>query len=190
MQAICGKYDRSVMFANLENDGIAKPLNVMMKIAFETGADYVVTMSNDMLEQEGWIVQMALAAMQLQKVGIVSIPPTDPTVTRYERKEENGFTIEEGDLIGNFLITRALWEKIGGFSEEYGNYGPIDIDYCMRARIAGFRTIYLSNFKTNHLGYNQDPSYKKPKMELLAKAWPKFWANCAGYRSGRKNIKQ
>lgn len=189
MQAICGKYDRSAMFASLENDGIAKPLNVLMKIAFETGADYVCTMSNDMLEQDGWLVQMTLAAMQLQNAGIISIPPTDNTVTRYPQWDDSGWIIEEGDLVGNFFITRKLWQAIGGFSEDYGNYGPIDIDYCLRARIAGFRTIYLSNFKTDHIGFVQDKDYKEPKMKLLTKAWPIFWANCAGYRSGRKDIK-
>jgi GT2 family glycosyltransferase len=187
MQAICGKYDRGVTFVDFDNAGISEPLNTMMKIAFEAGADYVITMGNDILEPEGWIARRVLAALEIPQAGVIAIPPKDPSVVRYERKTLNGWNIEEGDVIGNFLITKACWEAIGGFSLDYGNYGPIDLDYCLRSRLAGFKTIYLADMEADHICVGQDYPTRE-KTEQLKKAWPKFWANVMAYKYKKKPL--
>lgn len=40
------------------------------------------------------------------------------------------------------VIRRDLWERIGGFDEGYFFYWS-DIDYCVRARKAGYKTMYI-----------------------------------------------
>lgn len=189
MQSICGKYDRGVSFYDEGNAGISKPINTMMDIAFKAGADYVVTMANDILEPEGWIARRVLAAMEIPKAVVIAIPPNDATVKRYKQVNFAGWNIEEGDVIGNYLITRELWEEIGGFSLDYGLYGPIDLDYCARARLAGFKTLYLADMESQHIGLEQDHAYKAPKTASLQKAWPKFWANLMAYKYQNKSLK-
>lgn len=189
IQTICEQYDRGSSFVTLENEGISRPLNKMMKIAFESGSDFVVTMANDILEPEGWIARLVLAAMEIPKAGVIAIPPKDNTVMRYPSKNIAGWNVEEGDVIGNYLITKELWKAIGGFSEEYGMYGPIDLDYCARARLAGFKTLYLADMKSEHIGLVQEPDYYAPKADSLLKAWPKFYQNLMQYKYGTKNLK-
>lgn len=153
------------------NQGIAGPINYWMERLFASHYDIVVTMANDILEPANWIDLRVKAFQNIPNAGIVSIPIIGQGCIRYQRKAINNITFEEGNIIGNFAISRAVYEAIGGFPECYGLYGPIDLDYCAHARKAGFRTIYLSDYEARHIGTNNPTEYQKAKEESLAKSW-------------------
>ncbi|WP_298469307.1 glycosyltransferase family 2 protein [uncultured Erythrobacter sp.] len=49
------------------------------------------------------------------------------------------------------LIEREIWERLGGFDEEFFMYGE-DVDFCVRARLCGYST-YVSQFvRYVHIG--------------------------------------
>jgi len=54
-------------------------------------------------------------------------------------------------ITGAFIgLRRELFDKIGGFDEDYFMYDE-DVDFCLRARQAGFRSYFLPSAKAVHL---------------------------------------
>lgn len=180
------KYGFEYCHLDNENRGIAHALNHLMGAAFADGADAVVTMANDLLEPNNWIRARVDAAQSIPQTGVVAVPVS--TSTRYGRKTVNGHTIEEGTVIGNWLITRAAYDRIGGFCMDYGIYGPLDIDYCERMRVAGLRFYYLSDLFATEIGRKEDNpiEYQALKMESLNRSMPVFRANQKQYREGKR----
>jgi N-acetylglucosaminyl-diphospho-decaprenol L-rhamnosyltransferase len=62
----------------------------------------------------------------------------------------------EGEVFGAcaaaMLVRRDLFEKLGGFDEDFFCYNE-DVDFAFRARLAGFRAIQLRTATVAHLGY-------------------------------------
>ena len=63
------------------------------------------------------------------------------------------------------VIKRSVIEKIG-FLDENFFYGPDDVDYCNRARKAGFKVIYNGFSKSVHIGSYSGLSPKKDMIYL------------------------
>lgn len=56
------------------------------------------------------------------------------------------------EVIGAFfLVRRALWDELSGLDERYFVYFE-EVDFCLRARQAGYRTVYHSGVKARHIG--------------------------------------
>lgn len=61
-------------------------------------------------------------------------------------------TREVDHVIGAFfLVRRALFESLGGFDERFFVYLE-DLDFSLRARQAGWRTVYLADVQAFHAG--------------------------------------
>ena len=92
---------------------------------------------------------------------------------RYQRQEINGIGYEHGgDIIGNWYVTKEAYYRIGPYPEHYGIYGPIDLEYCARARKAGIKAVYLSDMSAECLECDDDTEYIMNKNRALADAWP------------------
>lgn len=163
-------YDVVVHVHCSQNLGIAAPLNRLAQMAFDDGADVVITMANDILEPEGWIEKRIKAIEAIPNVAVVAIPPTG-TLIRYTKQNTDGITWENGQVIGNWAITKETFEKVGKLYEGFGIYGPIDLEYCDRCAKHGMKTIYLSNEVAEHIGDNDPPEYKKAKEDSLKESW-------------------
>jgi hypothetical protein len=62
---------------------------------------------------------------------------------------------------------------LGPYPEYYGIYGPIDLEYCARARKKGVKYVYLSDMECECLPCdNDDTEYTVAKNLSLANAWP------------------
>ncbi len=48
-------------------------------------------------------------------------------------------------------MRRDLWERLGGLDERFFVYFE-EVDFCLRARQAGFRTVYLATARAFHRG--------------------------------------
>jgi GT2 family glycosyltransferase len=172
IREIVNQYDPVCTINSSTNMGIAAPLNRLAQIAFEDGADMVITMANDILEPEGWVQRRIEAFQKISKVGVVAIPPTG-TLIRYPKQTENGIKYEHGEVIGNYGISKECFETVGGLYTGFGIYGPIDLEYCHRCWKHGYKTIYIEG-SAEHIGDNDPPEYKKAKMDSLRDSWQLF----------------
>lgn len=171
---------------SLQNSGIAIPLNLMMSVAFEDGCDFIITMANDIIEPANWIMERIEVANDIPSAGVVSIPVSDADCKRYDRKNRCGHVVETGLITGNWLIRKELYSAAGGFCVDYGNYGPIDLDYCVRSWRLGFETMYISDISAKHIGVNNPAEYQSEKGRLLESAWPIYHNNLRAYQSGER----
>lgn len=169
-----------------QNTGIAYALNHLIKEAWKRGHRRFCTMANDIKEPPGWLDFRVRAATDIDNTGVVAIPVDG--AARYGRKHVNGWVIDEGTVIGNWLITEQAYSKIGGFCMDYGIYGPLDIDYCERMRAAGLRYYYISDLHADHVGKKEfnPPDYQAAKMTSLNASWATYKANQKLYRQGEK----
>lgn len=87
----------------------------------------------------------------------------------------------------NLWTPRAVWERLGGFTEGFGTYGGLDTDYCVRAKELGVSVVYARKVvvehpprrrirdvarKSFHLGRDRAlVSGGKPEESLLAGGW-------------------
>ena len=47
------------------------------------------------------------------------------------------------------MTPKSLYDQIGGYSKRYPlNYN--DVDYCLKAKELGYRSVYLANVKLYH----------------------------------------
>ena len=92
-------------------------------------------------------------------------------------------------LIGAFiLVSRAVYEKTGGLSEDYFMYAE-DMDWCTRIRLAGWEVVYYPTVKIQYKGTRsarKNSGSAKIFLNSLKTYWMKF-----GYFRGfpkRKDI--
>jgi len=154
---------------HFENVGIAKGVNPAFRWAYQSGYDYVCTMADDIIEPQGWL-KTRLEVMQRYRAGIVAISP-----------ETNHLHAHHAEVIGNTLISRQCFEKIGYWNEEFGMYGPVDLDYNARARGAGLSVMYAPGGSV-HLNTPVDYGYEK--MLLVNQAWGRHAADVRDYNNG------
>lgn len=161
-----------------ENWGIAKPFNILMQRAYKLGYKYFQFMANDILEPEGWVKRKIDYIKEINNSGMVSICPN--ATVPYEQLNNSGMTYHPGDVIGQFMFTREVYEKVGSFYEGFGKYGPIDNDYNNRCTKAGFINYYLPALSSQHIDDNAVPDlYGYDKMTELQKSWQIYQARTA-----------
>ncbi len=110
-------------------------------------------------------------------------------------------------VTGACLITRTdLYKQLGGFDEADFQVAYNDVDYCLRAAAAGFRTVYTPQSTLVHLGsasrgnsYTEKehlafvrryPNYRDPYISEIAQfASPSFRLNPYDHRFSRRPLK-
>ena len=170
-------YRAETIFINTE--GIANAMNEAIDIAGADGYDAIAYLANDIVEPEDWLAKKLYALEFYPNAGIVA-----SSLDRVRRG------VNSQHIIGNWLLSMKVVEQIGIFNESMFPYGPIDLDYCERANIAGFNTYYVMDCLAEHIGgHASGDEYGYNKAELLQKNWSKHEADIRGYRDGSKNIK-
>ncbi len=180
---------------NKENLGFPKGINQGLKAA--AGA-YLLIANNDIVVTEGWLERMIEVAESDPKIGIVG--PVSNAVSGVQldkdanysdiktmhgyakkiRKNNSGKTFEFPRVA--FLCTlikKDVVEKIGGLDEIFspGNYE--DDDFCLRAQIAGFKTIIAQDVFIHHYGsksFTAEGTDKyKERLEINQKKFVDKW---------------
>ncbi len=169
--------DKNLGFCGGNNRGIQD--------ALARGADYVLLLNNDtelhpdLLSE---LVSVAQTDAGIGAVGTKNILMDDHRLVwgaygelRYDRdlvrligsRQPDGpeFTcVKDVDwVIGNgVLMSRAALQAVGGFDERFFGYHE-DVDWCERARKAGFRIVYNGRAIIYHKGFGAaHPSAKMP----------------------------
>ncbi|NMC63685.1 MAG: glycosyltransferase [SAR324 cluster bacterium] len=110
----------------------------------------------------------------------------DPLKAEYCLRKDVDF------VSGAFLMTpRTIWESLGGFDRLFVPAYYEDVDYCLRAKMAGLRIIYEPNVKVLHpehgCGDSQVPAclMERNKKKLLNK-FPGYFKSNEG-KNGLKS---
>ena len=166
-------------YISIFKEGIANAMNEAIDIAGVDGYDAIAYLANDIIEPDNWLAKKVEALQTYPYAGIVS------SSLDHERRG-----VKSEHIISNWLLSMKVVEQIGIFNESMFPYGPIDLDYCERANIAGFNTYYVKDCLAEHIGsHASGDEYGYNKTELLQKNWAKHEADIRGYRNGTKNIK-
>jgi GT2 family glycosyltransferase len=196
------KYKNITVFKSHTNIGASAGRNLLFIEIFDRyNPYYICTMDNDIITiDKDWLKKMVNTLEKKEEYGICGnklISP-DTLPSSYIRKDTNHTLKEEqcnfekevpSVITANMLIKKSVIKKIGGFDENLF-YGPEDIDYCYRAKKAGFKIIYNDFSKSIHahnytylqstedfiykhqshamlvFSFRYDPLYKKINMSL------------------------
>ena len=158
-------------------EGIANALNDGIKNYDQY--DAIAFLANDIVEPINWLAKKYDALKSYPNAGIVA------SSLDHERKE-----ISNDHIISNWLIDTKLIDKIGKFNESFYPYGPIDLDYCERAWLAGFNTYYVIDCLAYHnVNETAGDEYGWNKAELVGKYWKQYEEDKIAYKEGTKKIK-
>ena len=158
-------------------EGIANAMNEGLLRG--EGYDAIAYLANDIVEPDNWLRLKVEAMQTYPKAGIIATPV-----------EGLRHHVVNECVIGNWLVNADLVKNIGIFNESMFPYGPIDLDYCQRAWVAGFCTYYVKDCLALHSSpHAVGNEYGWDKSELVRKYWPQHLADVAGYQNGTKNIK-
>lgn len=173
----CAGYDAELLA--IDKEGIANALNHAIDVASADKYDAIAYLANDIKEPDNWLAKKVEALQTYPKAGIVA------SSLDYNRQ-----TLQSEHIISNWLLSMKVVDKIGLFNEQMFPYGPIDLDYCERANLAGFYTYYVMNCKAEHIGSHASGNeYGWDKNKLVEKYWQMHVNDVIAYRNGSKNLK-
>jgi glycosyltransferase involved in cell wall biosynthesis/ADP-heptose:LPS heptosyltransferase/ubiquinone/menaquinone biosynthesis C-methylase UbiE len=153
---------------NKENLGFPKGVNQAIKIS---SGNYIVIANNDIIVTKGWLNRLIELAEKDKKVGLVG--PISNSVSGVQFDKNAGYkTIEEMHVYaakvcennkGKFfhfprvaflctLIKKEVINKIGGLDERFSPGNFEDDDFCLRAQLAGYKTIIAQDVFIHHFG--------------------------------------
>jgi GT2 family glycosyltransferase len=154
------------------NRGFAGAVNVGLAAAFERGAAAALVLNDDAEVEPDLVAALTAAAAADPTAGIVAPRVVDAAsgreVSRGERvrvpllclprtwlRVRGGASRPYGvsGVLGvAFLVTRACFERVGPLAETFFAYYE-EVDYCLRARAAGFRILVVPQTAVRHPGF-------------------------------------
>lgn len=155
-------------FIEVDMKGISAALN--KGIQASRSYDAVVTMANDILMPDNWLLHMVTAAKAIHNTGMCGIHCVEGLEPM---TEINGIKVHVNfTAFGNVLIPMRAINQIGFFNPDYDPYGMQDADYAYRLNNTGHVNYYLHNLQSVHLGHDvgQPSDYRRMKDEGLSKA--------------------
>jgi rhamnosyltransferase len=133
--------------ANSQNEGIARPLNK----AFQLLADkytWILTMDQDSFFEPGqaraYFDSFDKQFYHAEKVAVVSPNPDSVNDISSTSAKEVMTAITSGSLVHT-----GIWKQLKGFDEKlFIDY--VDLEYCYRSIIGGYKIIQLPAIRLNH----------------------------------------
>jgi len=155
-----------------KNRGFAGGNNIGIKQGLKKGADYILLLNNDTIVEPGFLKKLVEVGESDKKAGILG-----PIIYEYQsdkihfaggkinwlytkgihistKRSDQPFqpsSVNEVDYITGacMLVKREVIEKIGLMPEEYFLYLE-DVDWCLKARKAGYKCILVPSAKIWH----------------------------------------
>lgn len=149
---------------NKDNLGFTEGNNIGMKYAMKKGTDFVLILNNDVVVEKNFLESLVDIALRNPDVGIVG-----PAIYFYREPEKLSRTgckinywrintkvydsVESAEMDWVYgcclLVKKEVINKIGYLYEPYF-LSYEDVDYCVRAKKAGFKIIYEPKAKIWH----------------------------------------
>ena len=171
-EAVRESYPDVAVIENPENLRFSGGNNIGIAEAMSSGADYVLLLNNDTTVKANFLGRLVSAAEGDQKRGIVGAKiyyhddmqkiwyaGGKVDFARGDISHRGIRCVDDGefDVAGEteyvtgccMLIGRSVIERIGGLDEEYYIYTE-DVDYCYRAREAGYLCYYEPSARVWH----------------------------------------
>ena len=165
------KFPKARLIRNKANLGFAKGVNIGIKVA---KGPIVAVLNNDVVLPQGWLSALVREMLKSPEVGIVS-----NAIYYHERGDVlwalggklDAFTgmcwhVGEGQRLAPdshiklddldyvpwcaVLVRKELFRKLGPLDENFFIYWE-DVDFCLRARRAGYRVLVVPHVPTWHL---------------------------------------
>lgn len=167
---IRSRFPEVQLIQNKRNLGSARARNQGIRWSFAQGADYVLVLDRDKLPDTNLLTRLVDAAEIYPDAGIFGpkIRRNDDdgtlwfTAYRFDGEPDIVDPHRRGPLVRSscpaevdyvsssaMLISRQLFETIGGFCERYFDCYE-DLDYCVRARQHGFAVMYIPHATLTH----------------------------------------
>ncbi len=161
-------YEKVKIIRNENNEGFPKAVNQGINAA---RGNYILILNNDVIVTDGWLERMVEVAQSSQSTGIVG--PLSNSVSgvqldknaKYESIEQMHsyaarLAIKNKGKVLEFprvaflctLIKKDVINKIGGLDERFSPGNFEDDDFCLRAQIAGFKTVIAQDVFVHHFG--------------------------------------
>jgi GT2 family glycosyltransferase len=155
------------------NLGFTGGANLGLRLALERGAAYVFLLNNDAAVAPNCITALVQAAERRPEAGFIgpkivwaqeperiwsagmSVAWHRATIEAHHNAPDDGrfddCRIVQGLSGCALLVKRAVLERVGLLDERYFAYYE-DLDWCLRARPAGFRCLYVGRARVAHVG--------------------------------------
>ena len=182
------------IIANSRNDGFPGGCNIGMRYALERGTDYLLLLNNDTIVDKCFLTELVKVAESDNSIGIAGsklyyyrqpnrlqavggkINWWLGTISAYGQGVEDVGqydNLAERDFVfgTSFLLKKIVVGTISFMDETYF-FGIEEMDYCMRAKRAGFKIIYVPTSKVWHkVGASSAklPQYKE-SQEIVEKS--------------------
>lgn len=181
------------------NHGFARSVNHALETA---GGEDVLLLNADTVVPPGFLDRLAQAARARNDIGTVTpfsnngeytsfpipfrenaLPDTEKigAIDRAAVRANTGRIVEMPNGTGFCLyITRACLDRIGPLSEAFGRGYGEDIEFCLRAAMAGFRNVCATDVFVGHAGTR---SFGPKKRALVVHNLGRIAARFPGYRA-------
>jgi len=191
LDSLASKHPNVRLVLNKENLGFGLACNQGMALA---RGQYVVLLNNDTVLTEGWLARLISHAEADLEVGIVA-PRSNwvagpqlvgrvsygpelaalPDFARNWQKAHFGRRRYVDRVVGLcMLIKREVLEKVGGFDPRFGVGNFEDDDYCLRARMAGYRICIADDVFIHHFGHRTFLGNRVDYDALMQRNWERF----------------
>jgi hypothetical protein len=164
--------DRVTVIENSTNLGFSRGNNEGIRRALERGADFVLLLNNDTTVDPALVGRLVDAIQSSDGIGIVgpkiyyAFPPdriwfAGGEISLYRgvsrhigiRERDTGRydAVRDVDYVTGcaLMARRGVFDAIGGLDPVFAAYYE-DADFCVRARRAGFRVVYVPSGKVWH----------------------------------------
>ncbi len=195
LKELSTKNERIKVIFNEENFGFPKGVNQAIKVA---KGKYILIANNDIIVTEGWLERMVEVAEVDNQIGLVgpisnsvsgvqfdkeATYPDIPKMHVYAKKnrEKNAGQIFQFPRVAFLctLIKKEVIEKIGGLDERFSPGNFEDDDFCLRAQIAGYKTVVAKDVFIHHFGsksFTADGTKKyAERLEINKKIFVEKW---------------
>jgi GT2 family glycosyltransferase len=159
------------IIANSRNDGFPGGCNIGMRYVLEKGTDYILLLNNDTTVDKSFLTELVDAVKNDASIGVagskiyyyyhpkilqtvggiinwwlgtIKVLGDVEDIGQYEKIMERDFVYGT-----SFLIKKEVVQKIS-FMDETFFFGIEELDYCTRAKRAGFKVIYVPASKVWH----------------------------------------
>jgi len=202
--ACVGKDRRMRVLTNERNVGFVGSVN--RAIASATGGD-IVLLNADTIVPNGFIDRLAAAARTSPDIGTVtslsnngeftsfpvpnaqnSLPGADEieSIDRIAAIANAGRVADIPNGIGFCLyITRACLDAVGSLSGDYHRGYLEDVDFCLRARALGFRSVCAPSVFVGHAGTRSFGKEKRSlvvrNLAIVERRFPDYRAECSAF---------
>ncbi|MCA1727415.1 MAG: glycosyltransferase [Actinobacteria bacterium] len=189
-----------------ENAGFPGAVNEALRRAGAAAqADYLLLLHDDAILSPGALTRLVETAERIDGVGVVGpkvVDWEDPTILREVGLSADRFgypfsPLEDEELdqgqydrardvlfvsSSAMLVSRAAWQRIGLPDERYGSHFE-DLDFCWRARLAGFRVVMTPRAVVRHRG----ASMREERKGTAAARRSRYYSERASLGSLLKN---